>query len=185
MAPAPRHQVQQSTLRNHNPHEKGEVMLCKSVLTLTLIFGSIAAVPVNAQTPSSTPSEDMAKANLAVSISGIRNDKGQVFIQLWNTAAGFPRQSDNAYKYVAIDANKAVNGVITTNFSGLAPGIYAISILHDENRNGKMDTNAFGVPNEGWAVSNNVITHMHAPSYEQARFQLPPSGQTISIALHY
>lgn len=86
---------------------------------------------------------------------------------------------------MAIDANKAVNGVITTTFTSLAPGIYAVSTLYDENRNGKMDTNAFGIPKEGWAVSNNVITRMHAPSYEQASFQLPPSGQAISIALHY
>jgi uncharacterized protein (DUF2141 family) len=77
-----------------------------------------------------------------------------------------------------------VNGAVTATFSDLTPGTYAVSVLHDENGNGKMDINVFGIPTEGWAVSNNVVTHMHAPSYEQASFPVPPSGKEISIALH-
>lgn len=58
-------------------------MLRKSILTLTLVLGILAAaVPVSAQAPASAPSENTAKASLTVSVSGIRNDKGQVFIQL-------------------------------------------------------------------------------------------------------
>ena len=60
-----------------------------------------------------------------------------------------------AYTNVAIDANKAVSRFVTANYSDLAPGTYAISILHDENRTGRMDTDGLGIPNEGWAVSNN------------------------------
>ena len=160
-------------------------MLRQSVFALALIVGIIVSAPGSAQTRNSILPVTSATASLTVSVSGMRNDKGQVFIQLWNASSGFPKQAEKAYKYVAVDANKAVNGVITTTFSTLAPGTYAVSILHDENRNGKMDTNAFGIPSEGWAVSNNVITHLHAPSYEQASFKLLPSGQTISIALHY
>jgi uncharacterized protein (DUF2141 family) len=165
---------------------KGDVMFRKSILTLALVLGVlVAAVPVSAQAPMSGSSKNTVKASLTVTLTGIRNDKGQVFIQLWNAPEGFPKQGEKAYKYVSIDASKAVNGTVTTTFSDLTPGTYAVSTLHDENRNGKMDTNAFGIPKEGWAVSNNVVTHMHAPSYEQASCQLSPSAQAISIALHY
>jgi uncharacterized protein (DUF2141 family) len=160
-------------------------MLRTSILTLALTVGTSATMPVLAQTPYSAPADTAAKANLTVSVSGIRNNKGQVFIQLWNAPGGFPKQSAEAYRYVAVEANKAVNGIVIVTFPSLAPGAYAISILHDENGNGKMDTNAFGMPVEGWAVSNNVVTHMHAPSFKQASFQLPPSGRTISVTLHY
>jgi hypothetical protein len=43
----------------------------------------------------------------------------------------------------------------------------------------------------GWLLkhnhgaSNNVITHMHAPSFEPASFQVPASGQKISISIQY
>jgi uncharacterized protein (DUF2141 family) len=69
-----------------------------------------------------------------------------------------------------------VSGTVTATFSDLAPGTYAVSTLHDENGNGKMDTNVFGIPREGWAVSNNVVTHTHAPSFEQASFEIPVGG---------
>lgn len=159
-------------------------MFRKSILSLAVVLGILPAL-MSAQVPASALSANSAKAGLTVSVSGIRNDKGQIFIQLWNAPEGFPKQAEKAWKYVAIDASKAVNGVVTTTFSDLAPGTYAVSTLHDENRNGEMDTNAFGIPKEGWAVSNNVVTHMHAPSYERAKFQLPPSGQKISITLRY
>jgi uncharacterized protein (DUF2141 family) len=160
-------------------------MFRTSILILTLVIGSFNAHVLTAQTPTATSSDSAPKTSLTVSLTGIRNDKGQVFIQLWNKPDGFPKQGDNAYKFVAIDASKAVSGTVTATFSDLAPGSYAVSTLHDENRNGKMDNNAFGMPKEGWAVSNNVVTHTHAPSFEQASFQIPAGGQRISIALHY
>ena len=158
-------------------------MFRKSILTLTIVLGILPALPMTAQTMAR--SENGAKANLTVTLTGIRNDKGQVFIQLWNAPEGFPKRAEKAYKYVAIEASKAVKGAVTTTFADLAPGTYAVSTLHDENGNGRMDTGAFGIPKEGWAVSNNVVTHAHAPSYENASFVLPPTGQTIVIALHY
>jgi uncharacterized protein (DUF2141 family) len=160
-------------------------MLCKSILTLALVIGSFNANVLATQTPAATFSDSAPKTSLTVSLTGIRNDKGQVFIQLWTKPDGFPKQGDKAYKFVAIDANKAVNGTVTTTFTDLAPGTYAVSTLHDENRNGKMDSNMLGIPKEGWAVSNNIVTHTHAPSFEQASFQIPAGGQRISIELHY
>ena len=161
-------------------------MFKSSMLALALIFGNLYPAHSVAQTQAATPSDSVGKASLTVSITGIRSDKGQVFIQLWNGAEGFPKQGEHAFKFVAIDSTKAVNGTVTTTFSDLAPGTYAVSTLHDENKNGKMDNNAFGMPKEGWAVSNNIVTHTHAPSFQQASFQVPSAGQTTtSIALHY
>ena len=36
-------------------------------------------------------------------------------------------------------------------FKGLKDGVYAIAIIHDENTNGKLDTNFIGIPAEGVA----------------------------------
>jgi uncharacterized protein (DUF2141 family) len=35
-------------------------------------------------------------------------------------------------------------------FSDIKPGKYAIAVIHDENCNGKLDTNMFGIPKEGY-----------------------------------
>lgn len=160
-------------------------MFQKSILSLAVILAICHLNPLVAQTPAATSSDNATKETLTVSVTGIRNGQGQVFIQLWNAPNGFPRQGEKALKFVAIHATKAVNGTVTTTFTDLAPGTYAVSTLHDENKNGKMDTNSFGIPKEGWAVSNNVVTHMHPPSFEQASFQLQHSDQKISVGLHY
>jgi uncharacterized protein (DUF2141 family) len=157
-------------------------MIRKIILGVTLAVAMLPGHPPSAQTRGA---ERPVKANLTVTLTGVRNDKGQVFIQLWNAPEGYPKQGEKSYKSVAIEANTAVQGVVTAVFSDLTPGTYAVSTLHDENRNGKMDTNFIGMPTEGWAVSNNVVTHTHAPSYEQASFQVPAAGTQIAIALHY
>jgi uncharacterized protein (DUF2141 family) len=41
--------------------------------------------------------------------------------------------------------------------SNLNSGKYAVRYYHDENLNGKMETNLVGKPTEGYRFSNNVI----------------------------
>jgi uncharacterized protein (DUF2141 family) len=40
-------------------------------------------------------------------------------------------------------------------FSGLKPGVYAIIVVHDEDKNGKMTKNFLGFPRECFGTSNN------------------------------
>jgi uncharacterized protein (DUF2141 family) len=35
-------------------------------------------------------------------------------------------------------------------FSDIKPGKYAIAVIHDENCNGELDSNLFGIPTEGY-----------------------------------
>jgi uncharacterized protein (DUF2141 family) len=45
---------------------------------------------------------------------------------------------------------------VSYTFKDLEKGTYAIKLFHDVNNNGKMDTNMFGIPQEGYGFSNNV-----------------------------
>jgi len=161
-----------------------------SVIALSLVFAGLEAV---AETPAAdiTPTDitrlpDTAPATtLVVSVSGIRNDKGQILIQLWRSSDGFLRKDTKADRtLVAIDANRAVGGIVTTTFS-VAPGTYAVSIMHDENKSGKMDTNFVGYPKEGYGISNNAIGFMGPPSFDLARFNVLAAGKQISIVTRY
>jgi len=86
---------------------------------------------------------------------------------------------------VWIDATQASQKTVTITFAGLQPGSYAIATMHDENNNGKLDTNSFGVPKEGWAVSNNVVSHTHPPKFEDAKMQVNSPDQATTLNLHY
>jgi uncharacterized protein (DUF2141 family) len=43
----------------------------------------------------------------------------------------------------------------TVTFNHLKPGIYAVTVYHDENNNGQFDMSVFGA--EGFAASNGVV----------------------------
>ena len=84
-----------------------------------------------------------------------------------------------------IDATEVSDGTVTTTFTGLQPGTYAFASMHDENNNGKLDTGACGVPKEGWAVSNNVVSHTHPPRFDEAKIEGNSPDQATTLKLHY
>src|SRR6266852_2483022 len=89
-----------------------------------------------------TPAENV----IHVEISGLRNDKGQVLCALFSSADAFPKKADKAVARLTV---KIAERQATCDFSGVAAGTYAVSVVHDENSNCKLDTNFIGVPREG------------------------------------
>ena len=67
-------------------------------------------------------------------------------------------------------------------FKGLKPGNYAVMITHDENGNGKLDTNVVGMPLEGYGFSNNPQV-MRKPTWDEARFTVIDSDIAIDVEL--
>jgi len=55
-------------------------------------------------------------------------------------------------------------------FKGMPPGVYGISAFHDEDKDGKLDTNFVGYPTEEYCASNNARNLMSAPSWKDANF---------------
>ncbi len=123
--------------------------------------------------------------SIKVTVSGVRSEKGRVRIELWTSGDGFPRKTEHAAKTVWVNAAQAVDGSVTATFADLEPGSYAVAAMHDENNNSKLDTGAFGVPKEGWAVSNNVTSRTHAPRFEEAKLQVTMPDQATVLKLHY
>ena len=70
----------------------------------------------------------------------------------------------------------------TITFTDIPEGTYAISFIHDENDNGKMDTNFMGIPKEDYGCSNNAKGFMGPPKWKDAKFELK-SDKTIDITL--
>lgn len=119
---------------------------------------------------------------LHVEVVGLRNNKGQVSCSLYSSAEGFPKKVQNAVAHiiVPISDQKAV-----CDFPGIAPGTYAVSVYHDENSNGKLDTNFLGIPREGVGASNNARGHMGPPKFDSAKFQVAGGWLNLEITINY
>jgi len=110
---------------------------------------------------SSSPQAQPPQANLIhVDIIGLRNENGQVLCALYSSPAGFPKNSDKAARRAKSEIS---HGHAICEFSGIAVGKYAVSVFHDENSNGKLNSNFLGIPREGVGASNNAKGHFRAP----------------------
>jgi uncharacterized protein (DUF2141 family) len=120
-------------------------------------------------------------ATLTITVKDLRNHKGQLIFGIFKTVDGFPTDSQKSvdWQIKAADADSIV-------FSAtLPPGRYGASVLHDENKNGKMDKNVAGVPVEGYGVTNNPKPALRAATFNEAAFDLPPQGASLTISIQY
>ena len=105
---------------------------------------------------------------------------GKVYVAFYNREADFLKEEKMCMgKTVEINAR----GLATISFENIASGTYAIAAFLDENGNGKMDTNFFGIPKEKYGFSNNIRPMMRAATFKEASFAVTNKESTIHIKL--
>jgi uncharacterized protein (DUF2141 family) len=114
--------------------------------------------------------------NIAVKVNGLSSNEGKVFLAIYDTEEDF---LENTYRGTT---SSIANQTCEVVFENIPKGIYAISIFHDENDNGKMDTNFMGIPKEDYGCSNNASGFMGPPKWKDAKFELT-NDTTITINL--
>ncbi|AWH26783.1 DUF2141 domain-containing protein [Stenotrophomonas sp. YAU14D1_LEIMI4_1] len=117
-------------------------------------------------------------ADLTLNVQGIRAQTGTVRAALVNSADGW---DGKAAPLKAAQARPSGDHLQFT-FKDLPAGSYAVLLTHDENDNGKLDTNLVGMPVEGYGFSNNPDV-MRKPTFDEARFTVPATGTAIDITL--
>jgi uncharacterized protein (DUF2141 family) len=68
-------------------------------------------------------------------------------------------------------------------FRGIPAGTYGASAFHDQNANGKLDTNFMGVPIEDYCASNDARGFMGPPSFDDAKFTYRGGTQRFEARL--
>ncbi len=112
-----------------------------------------------------------------------RTRKGSLGCRLYRSADGFPETPRGVVEQRRSLSVPSVNGCV---FENVAPGTYAIAIMHDENDNKKLDKNFLGVPTEGYGVSNDHTHAMSAPTWDESKFVVERGKNlTMSVPLHY
>ncbi|MGP1665711.1 MAG: DUF2141 domain-containing protein [Rhodanobacter sp.] len=118
-------------------------------------------------------------ADLRVDVEGVTHASGTLNAVLINSEAAWNGKAKPAdVRRVEVSTTAPMQLV----FKDLAPGTYAVRLVHDENGNGKLDTNMVGMPTEGYGFSNNPRV-MRAATFAEASFQLPADGTTINVVL--
>jgi uncharacterized protein (DUF2141 family) len=119
---------------------------------------------------------------IRVTVAGLRNTDGNLSVALFNVKKGFPGKYEKALRKIDVPAAGAEHVVV---FDNVPYGLYAVAVRHDENGNGKLDTNILGMPKEGVGTSNNPKSRFGPPSFEDASFTLDKSTMELTVNLRY
>lgn len=116
-----------------------------------------------------------------VRIEGMRSQKGLIRACLTREPRYFPGcDKDAASQKISLPTPEGA----LLHFRNVPPGDYAVTVLHDENGNGKADM-FLRIPKEGVGFSNNPRLIAGPPTFASARFHVGDQPVTESIRLKY
>lgn len=141
-------------------------------LAFLVTFLCLNAVTVQAQ----------PKSQITLTIDGFKNKNGQACVTLFASNKGFPSSETDAIQSRCMSITK-VPLVIT--FNNLAPGNYAVAVLHDANNDNTANRNKLGIPIEGFGFSKNPVIRTRPPQFNDAAVGVTGSNTNINIKLQY
>lgn len=119
------------------------------------------------------------QSSLEIHVTNIKSKKGSIRFGLFSTEADYLKNP------VDKKVVKSTGKDVTVVFENLQPGEYALSVIHDENENGELDSNALGIPKEGFAFGNNALGSFGPPAFEKAKIIIADQNVKQEIKLKY
>src|SRR6478736_7035639 len=119
-----------------------------------------------------------SQSAIEVTITNIKEVKGSMRVALGSNPEKFP---DTPLKGQVI---KITDKTMKVVFENVPAGTYAVSVIHDENENEKLDTGFMGIPKEGFGFSNDAMGTFGPPKFKEASF-IAPATKSVSITLKY
>jgi uncharacterized protein (DUF2141 family) len=123
-------------------------------------------------------------SNLEVKLSGLKSAKGRVCLSLFSGPKGFPTggKGSNLVTSRCVDLVERSSQVMFTN---LPLGNYAIAVIHDSNSDGRLNTNPFGIPNEGFGFSNNPPLNFGPAKFADSQVFVSGTNTVVQIQMRY
>lgn len=125
---------------------------------------------------------DGGTGTIIVSADGFESDTGEAVVAVYRKGDGW-LDLKKAFRKETAPIKK---GRVMVKLTDMPHGEYGITVLHDSNKNGKMDMRwlPFPKPLEGGGVSNNYV-RTGKPDYDKAKFVLEKSFMSVRITVVY
>lgn len=127
-----------------------------------------------------------------INVKNIKNKDGRVRIAMWDNKADYDnKENRRPFRACSHVASDNMNGTMTFKIGGLTPGQdYSFFAHHDENNDGIVNRNLFGVPKEPYVFTNTAnqgcgtgLTRegLSAPCFESTLVTYKEAGQVITL----
>ncbi len=121
------------------------------------------------------PAYTQEALTLTVEVYGATPRTGQALGSLFDSEETYLK---NPIRETIVAIDEAGRARLT--FDGLSAGTYAVSVVYDEDSDGKLDTGFLGIPTESIAMSNNAAARFGPPGFEKTSFEMK-ANKTIEI----
>jgi len=114
---------------------------------------------------------------IVVEVESLRSDAGSVRVALYPSSAWIEQGREVATCHTDVHFRHAM--CVLTD---VVPGTYAVAVLHDEDDDGALDRDFFGLPQEGFGFSNDAAPGLGPPSFHDASFRF--TGGETDLVVH-
>lgn len=125
-------------------------------------------------------SEPQTVCEIELLIKGAKSNDGVIRVLIFDKEDGFPEEPKNAIKALSLPVSNLSAKVTVEN---LPSGNYAISVFHDEDSDGQIQKNNFGIPLDSYGFSNNPNLYFGPPSFSKCAVQVKNSTVKVEIKL--
>ena len=123
---------------------------------------------------------DGPDSTMTIQLENVRNERGMLRLCLTRDPAHFPDCSGDP-RAVTASVPATMRDI---RLPAIEPGSYALSVIHDENDNQRLDT-VLGIPKEGFGFSRNPAIGFGAPAFAQVRFSAGAGDSRQTVRMRY
>ena len=140
------------------------------VAALLVILGTLCPVPLALAQSDRT-------STLIVRVTGLTSEKAHLRIAVFNSERSWLDDASAAYRTVLEGGGREREWRI----QNVPYGDYAVAAFEDQNRDGKLNRDLFGIPKEPYGFSNGVRGSFGPPGWKDAKFVV--SGETMQLEI--
>ena len=124
-----------------------------------------------------SPARGDEVARLVIEITGVESGDGAIIASVFNSEAGWMKTP------VYSETLPIADGGASLILESVPYGAYAVSVIHDENGNGELDTGLMRIPTESYGFSNDAKASFGPASWEDSKFPVESAIVRISISM--
>jgi uncharacterized protein (DUF2141 family) len=147
------------------------------------VVALISTVTLGAGTLTAGVGSAQQAGSVSVKIDGFKGTEGVALVTLYDN----PESWLKVPKALQVVRVKITGPSLVVDLKGVKPGTYAVSVVHDENKNNELDMRwlPYPKPKEGAGASRDPETKVGPPKWEGAKFDVGPGGASVNVTMKY
>jgi len=122
-----------------------------------------------------------AQVRVSLTVEGFHSARGKLLLAVFNREEQFPYEPFLDFSW---QKDTLAGYSMTVEFSLPGYGVYAFSVLDDENGNGELDKNFIGLPQERFGFSNGAKAGLFGPpDYPECTVEIKQGDNKLNICL--